>query len=166
MSNPTAADADLLIRLYELRRDPEMRKARHFIISEFRATSWDEMQSQYLTGSEPDRYFRMVTSYWELVAGMVNRGVLDEELLFDTHGEDIVVWNKVKAVIAGAREKIRPTYLWNLERMARRHMEWRERTYPTAADVIEAGSRLVAPSKKDAKRGGSGKPKKAKKRNR
>ncbi|HSQ60570.1 MAG TPA: hypothetical protein VLT84_09085 [Acidobacteriota bacterium] len=160
MSKPSAADADLLIRLYELRRDPEMRKARHFIISEFTATSWDEMQAQYLTGSEPDRYFRMVTSYWELVAGMVNRGVLNEELLFDTHGEDIVVWNRVKAVIPGARAKIRPTYLWNLERMARRHMAWRETTYPTAAETIEAGSTLGARSGKAAK---PPKPKKAKK---
>ncbi len=153
MSKPTAADADLLLRLYELRRDPEMRRARQFIISEFRSTTWEEMQSQYLTGSEADRWFRMVTSYWEIVAGMVNRGVLNEEIFFDTHGEDIVVWNKVKAVVAGARESIRPTYLWNLERMARRHMEWRERTYPTATDVIEAGSRLrTKPSKKAKKR--------------
>ncbi|HET7903691.1 MAG TPA: hypothetical protein VFM17_03935 [Candidatus Eisenbacteria bacterium] len=160
MSKPSAADAELLIRLYELRRDPEMRKARQFIISEFKAASWDEMQSQYLTGSEPDRYFRMVTSYWELVAGMVNRGVLNEELLFDTHGEDIVVWNRVKAVVPGARATIRPTYLWNLERMARRHMAWREATYPTATETIEAGSTLGAKPGKAAK---PPKPKKAKK---
>jgi hypothetical protein len=144
MSKPSIADAELLLRLFEMRRDPELRKARHFIMSEFHAASWDEMQAQYLTGSETDRYFRMVTSYWELVAGFVNRGVLNEDLLFDTHGEDIVVWNKVKAVVPGAREKIRPTYLWNLERMARRHMAWREATYPTAPAVIEAGSRLGA----------------------
>jgi hypothetical protein len=149
MSKPSAADAELLLRLYEMRRDPEMRKARHFIISEFNATSWDEMQAQYLTGSDTDRFFRMVTSYWELVAGFVNRGILSEELLFDTHGEDIVVWNRVKAVVPGARAVIRPTYLWNLERMARRHMAWREATYPTAQAVIDAGSALGAkPSKR------------------
>ena len=108
MSKPSASDAELLVRLYELRRDPEMRKARHFIISEFKATSWDEMQSQYLTGSEPDRYFRMVTSYWELVAGMVNRGVLNEDLLFDTHGEDIVVWNLGRLESAYTRANDRP----------------------------------------------------------
>jgi len=157
MAKPSVTDADLLLRLFELRRDPDMRRARHFIISEFNATSWDEMQSQYLTGSDPDRFFRMVTSYWELVAGMVNRGVLNEELLFDTHGEDIVVWNRVKAVVAGARAVIRPTYLWNLERMARRHMAWREATYPTANAVIEAGSTLGA---KPAKRVVGKKPKK------
>jgi len=157
MAKPSVSDADLLLRLYELRRDPEMRRARHFIISEFNATSWDDMQSQYLTGSDTDRFFRMVTSYWELVAGMVNRGVLNEELFFDTHGEDIVVWNRVKAVVPGARAVIRPTYLWNLERMARRHMAWREATYPTAPAVIEAGSRLGA---KSAKSAGGKKPKK------
>jgi len=163
MSKPTTADAELVLRLYEIRRDPELRKARQWMLSEFKATSWEEVEAQYLSGTEFDRFFRMVTSYWEMVAGMVNRGVLNEDLYFDSTGEHVVVWNKIKAIVPGARAKIRPTYLWNLEQLVRRHLAWRESTYATATDVIEAGSKL---SHKGAKPPKSVKTKKPKKHSR
>jgi len=151
MSKPSAQDADVLLRLYELRRDPELRLARAYMMSEFNASSWDEVRPHYLTGSEVDRHFRMVTSYWEMVAAFVNRGVIDQDLFFDTHGEHILVWNKVKALVPEARKQIRPTWLWNLERMARRHLAWRERSFPTAERVIEEGSRLSGESGPDGR---------------
>ncbi len=142
MGKPTAQDADLILRLYELRREAEMRRARAFMISEFSAATWEEIRPHYLTGNELDRQFRMATSYWEMVAAFVNRGLIDEDLFFDTHGEDIVVWNKVKGLVEGARKHIRPTWLWNLERMARRHQAWREHSFRIAAKVIARGSKL------------------------
>ena len=151
MSKPSTADAELVLRLYEIRRDPELRKARQWLISEFKATTWEEVEAQYLSGTEPDRFFRMVTSYWEMLAAMVNRGVLNEDLYFDSTGEHVVVWNRIKAIVPGARAKIRPTYLWNLEQMVRRHLAWRESTYATAADVIEAGSQLRSKGPKTLK---------------
>lgn len=143
MAEPTQEDARLLLRLFDMRRDPEMRRARSFMMSEFNLTSWDQLRPHYLTGDELDRHFRMVTSYWEMVAAFVNQGLLNEDLFFDTHGEGLLIWNKIKALMPEAREHVRPTYLWNLERMARRQQEWRERTYPTASKVIEAGSKLA-----------------------
>jgi hypothetical protein len=160
MSKPSPADADLVLRLYEMRREPELRKARHWFLSEFKAASWEEVGSVYLSGSDADRHYRMVTSYWEMVASMVNRGVLNEDLYFDTTGEHVVVWNRIKEIVPGARAKIRPTYLWNLEQLVRRHLEWRERTYATAAETIEGGSRLG----KGPKPPKALKPKKSKKR--
>ncbi len=142
MAKARVEEADLILRLYELRRDPELRRARAFMLSEFNAASWDEVRPHYLTGDELDRHFRMVTSYWDMVAAFVNRGLVDEDLFFDTHGEDIVVWRKVAPIIEGARAHIRPTWLWNLERVAKRHVAWREASYPTASAVIEEGSRL------------------------
>ena len=141
---PKAAphDAELILKLYEIRRDPEMRRARAFMMSEYAATSWDEIRPHYLTGNELDRHFRMVTSYWEMVAAFVNRGLLNEELFFDTHGEDIVIWKKIEPIVKGARKQIRPTWLWNLERMARRHQTWRERTFGIAERLIKAESQL------------------------
>src|SRR6267142_4582351 len=119
-----------------------MRRARAYMISEFNAATWEEIRPHYLTGNELDRHFRMATSYWEMVAAFVNRGLIDEDLFFDIHGEALVVWNKVKAIVPGARKQIRPTWLWNLERMARRQQAWRERSFKTAARVIEAESKL------------------------
>jgi len=142
MPKPTQQDAQLILKLYELRRDPEMRRARAFMLSEFSVKSWDEMRPHYMTGTEIDRHFRMATSYWEIVAAFVNRGLLDEDLFFDTHGEGLVIWNKIKGIIPEARKHVRPTYLWNLERMARRQQAWREATNRTAKRVIEAGSKL------------------------
>ena len=142
MGKPTSQDAELILRLYELRRDTEMRRARAFMISEFNASTWEEIRPHYLTGNELDRHFRMATSYWEMVSAFVNRGLIDEDLFFDTHGEDIVVWNKVKGFVQEARQQIRPTWLWNLERMARRHVAWRERSFRIAQQVIARGSKL------------------------
>jgi len=142
MPRPNAEDVHLILKLYELRRDPELRRARAFMLSEFNLKSWDEVRRHYLTGDEMDRQFRMATSYWEMVAAFVNRGLLNEELFFDTHGEDIVVWKKIEPVIAGGRKQIRPTWLWNLERMAKRHQAWRERTFAIADRLIKAESKL------------------------
>ncbi len=142
MPRATPDDVELIVRLYELRRDPEMRRARAFMISEFSAKTWEEIRPHYLTGDDLDRHFRMATSYWEMVAAFVNRGLLNQDLFFDTHGEDLVIWRKIEPIVREARKHIRPTWLWNLERMARRHQAWRERTYATARRVIEAGSKL------------------------
>jgi hypothetical protein len=141
MPKPTAQDAELILKLYELRRDPEMRRARSYLLSEFAITDWEEIRPHWMTGSEVDRHIRMATSYWEMVAAFVNRGLIDEDLFFDTHGEALVIWNRVKAIVPGGRKQIRPTWLWNLERMARRQQAWRERSYATAKKVIESGSK-------------------------
>ncbi len=144
MPRPTSDDVQLILRLYELRRDPELRRARAFMLSDFNVKSWDEIRPHYLTGDETDRHFRMATSYWEMVAAFVNRGLLNEELFFDTPGEDIVVWRKIEPIVEEARRHIRPTWLWNLERMAHRHQAWRERSFTSARKVIRAGSKLSA----------------------
>jgi hypothetical protein len=142
MPKATPQDAELILKLYELRRDPEMRRARSFLLSEFNETDWEALRPHWMTGSELDRHIRMATSYWEMAAAFVNRGLINEDLFFDTHGEALVIWNKVKAIVPGARKQIRPTWLWNLERMARRQQAWRERSFQTAARVIEAESKL------------------------
>jgi hypothetical protein len=128
MRKPTHADAELLIHLYELRRDPQLRKARAWFLTEFKATSWNEIGSRYLKFDDHDQYLRMTTSYWEMVATLVNRGVLHAELFFDHTGEDIVTWERVKPWVAEARAATRPTYLYQLERMVEDHQAFRKRT--------------------------------------
>lgn len=128
MRKPTHADGELLLRLYEIRRDHELRRARAWFLTQFQADSWDEIQTRYLSHSDEDRWFRMTVSYWELVATLVNRGVLHAELFFDHTGEDVVTWNRCTAWLDGARAEIRPTYLYQLERMVRDHLAFRERT--------------------------------------
>lgn len=145
MRKPTHADAELLLRLYEVRRDPELRRARAWLVSEFDpATPWSEVKARYLSGSDEDRWFRMATSYWEMVASLVNRGVLHPELFFDHTGEDVVTWERVKGVMPGARADIRPTYMRQFERMVIAHQAYRARI--NAAALAEA-ARTARPSR-------------------
>jgi hypothetical protein len=127
MRKPTHADAELLLRLYEIRREPELRRARQWFLTKFQASDWMEIKLRYLTHSDEDRYFRMTTSYWEMVGTLVNRGVLQAELYFDHTGEDIVAWERCKPWIAGARADIRPTYLYQFERLVEAHQAYRKR---------------------------------------
>src|SRR5438477_8894468 len=109
MRKPTSADAELLIHLYELRREPELRRARKWFLTEFKPAGWHEIQARYLSHSDEDRWMRQTVSYWEMVATLVNRGVLHAELFFDHTGEDVVTWERVKPWLAEARAAIRPT---------------------------------------------------------
>ncbi len=128
MRKPTHADAELLLHLYEIRREPELRRARKWFLTEFQARSWAEIKSRYLSHSDEDRHFRMTVSYWELVGTLVNRGVLHPDLFFDHTGEDIVAWERCKPWVAEARADLRPTYLYQFERMVADHLAFRTRT--------------------------------------
>jgi hypothetical protein len=127
MRKTTTADAQLLLALYETRREPELRRARKWFLTEFDATSWDEIKPRYLSHTDEDRWFRQTISYWEMVASLVNRGLIDPGLFFDHTGEDVVTWRKVTPWIEGARRDIRPTYLYQFEKMVADHEAYRAR---------------------------------------
>jgi hypothetical protein len=143
MRKPTHEDAALLLELYEIRRDPELRRARKWFLSEFRAARWEEIAPGYLSHSDEDRHFRMTVSYWEMVATLLNRGLLHPELFFDHTGEDIVTWERCKPWIEGARAGIRPTYLYQFERMVNDHQAFRERTIAAFKRSREPGARTA-----------------------
>jgi inorganic triphosphatase YgiF len=127
MRKPNHADAELLLRLYEIRREPELRRARQWFLTDFKPAGWVEIKLRYLSHSDDDRWFRMTTSYWEMVGTLVNRAVLHSELFFDHTGEDIVTWERCKAWIADARADIRPTYLYQFERLVSDHLAFRKK---------------------------------------
>ncbi len=137
MRKPVHADAELLLRLYEIRRDPELRQARKWFLTEFKPAGWADIKSRYLSHSDEDRWFRMTTSYWEMVGTLVNRGVLQSELFFDHTGEDIVTWERCKAWIAEARADIRPTYLYQFERLVADHLAFRKRVIGSIPPVAK-----------------------------
>src|SRR5215468_4046380 len=103
MRPPNHADGELLLHLYEVRREPELRAARAWFLTEFQPQNWEQIKTGYLSHSEKDRWFRMTVSYWEMVGALVNQGVLHEQVFFEHTGEDIVTWQRVKPWIAEAR---------------------------------------------------------------
>ena len=145
MRKPTHADAQLLLHLYEIRRDPELRQARAWFLTEFKPSGWAEIKSRYLTHADEDRHFRMTVSYWEMVGTLVNRGLLHPELFFDHTGEDIVTWDRCKPWIADARADLRPTYLHQFEAMVQAHAASRAKGI---AAYQEAQRRRVAGAKR------------------
>ena len=143
MAKPTHADAELLLHLYEIRREPELRQARKWLLTEFKSTTWAEVKSRYLSHVDEDRWFRMATSYWEMVATMVNRGVIHAELFFDHTGEELATWDRIKGVIPDARADIRPTYLIQFEKLVTAHQEYRKKS--TAKALAKAGMAAADP---------------------
>lgn len=85
--------ADLIPKLYDLRRETVMRAARTWIFS-FNPTSADEIMQAMM--SEHGAYLRMVTSYWDMAASFVNHGAIDAEMFSDTAGEYAMVLAKRK----------------------------------------------------------------------
>jgi hypothetical protein len=115
-----AESADLIMKLYDLRREPTMREARNwYVVSFFPESSQDIITA--LVSSESSAYFRMVTSYWDMAAGFVNRGAIDEDMFHDSAGESIVVFSKVELYIEEVRSIVGNTkMLANLEALIRR----------------------------------------------
>ena len=129
MSTPYES-ATLLIRLYELRRDPTMREARAWYARSFNPTSVDDVV-QALSGPS-SAHFRMVTSYWEMAASFVNHNAIDEDMFAEANGEHIVVFAKVEPFLAEYRTKMGfPTFLSSLERLLMKTPGMKERLAST-----------------------------------
>jgi len=116
---PNASDAQLILQLYNLRREPVMRVARKFMTAEFWPQNYDEFKSVLTAyGTEPNAWFRQVLTYWNMVAAMVLRGALNEELFFDCNGEPYFLWAKFGEYIPQARkDQVDPEFLSHLEKL-------------------------------------------------
>lgn len=130
-------DAELLLRLYDLRREAKLRQARQWLLHEFHAQSSEEVNEKYPPGSEPNAFLRMVVSYWDMVASIVNRGLINQEFFFENTGEFFWVWEKVKKLSANLREIYKNPNAWNnLERLAAAYEKWLSGTAPEAVEAI------------------------------
>jgi hypothetical protein len=115
----TYDDANLILRLYELRRDETMRKARQWFAGFPANATLEEVFKMTPMGSQENAYMRMVTSYWDMAASFVTSGVLNQELFLETNGEALFIWEKVRTLVPGIRQAYgSPAYLANLETVA------------------------------------------------
>jgi hypothetical protein len=128
MMQPTYDDANLLLRLYEIRREEKMRQARHWFLFEFKPAAWSEVRKGFFTGQEQDNYLRMVVSYWDMACALVKQGILNKDLFYATTGEHVTVWEKTKPWVAGVREELKdPLLLRSLEDIAEDTVQWQKR---------------------------------------
>lgn len=107
--------ADLLLKLYEMRRDPVMREARNWMMTFFPESADDIMKA--IIDSKQGAYFRMVTSYWDMASSFVNHGAIDEAMFGDVSPERVVVFSKIEPFLEELRGMMNsPKYLHNLEK--------------------------------------------------
>ena len=133
----TYDDARLLMELYEMRREPRLREARRWFTGSFKVKTYEELMTLCPPGSEPNASYRMVTTYWELVASFITSGVLHEELFFQSGRELLFCWERLRDVAPQVREQIRNPIEWkNLETVANEYIAWWNRSAPGAYDAF------------------------------
>ena len=103
---PTHHDAELILKLYDLRREPVMREARRFV-ADFWPTSLDDVLAIAMNrGTKENAYLRQITGYWEMAASFVNRGALNRDLALDNFGELFFVYAKIEPYLQGYRDAV------------------------------------------------------------
>jgi len=137
--HPDHYDAELLLRLYDLRREAKLREARDWFMREFQVSSNEELEKRFLDHPEESPLFRMVLSYWDMAASIVNHGLINEEFFFENTGEFWFVWMKVKHLAPQVREALKYPFAWkNLETLAEKFEKWRTTKAPGSLDALRA----------------------------
>jgi hypothetical protein len=127
----TFDDANFILRLYELRREAKLRDARDWFGANFKVSNMEEFQKIAPQGSKENAYVRMVVSYWDMAAAFVTSGVVNKELFFQTNGELMFVWERLKDVVPQLRETFKnPAAFKNLETVANDYIAYMEKTTP------------------------------------
>ena len=109
-----AKSAELIMQLYDLRREPVMREARNWFFN-FNPESIEDIQRAGM--GEHSAYYRMVTSYWDMACSFVNHGAIDEEMFNDTNGEHVLVFIKIEPFLEQLRATGSPVYMQHLEKV-------------------------------------------------
>jgi hypothetical protein len=115
----TPEQVELILRLYELRREAVMREARSFVGGPFLPKSDDELVSIITRGGKETGFVLQVYGYWDMVCAFVLHGVLSEPLVYDTCQEMYFQFAKIYPFLAGFRRSMNlPEWMQSLEKVA------------------------------------------------
>lgn len=111
--------ADLILKLYEMRREPVMREARNWMVGFFPESAQDIVQA--MINPQTSAYYRMVTTYWDMAASFVINGAIEEKMFSDAAGEHIIIFSKIEPFLQELREMTgNPNGLKSLETLVMR----------------------------------------------
>jgi hypothetical protein len=146
----TTHDAQLILKLYDLRREAEMRKARNWFMAEFWPQSADDvMKVVNAFPSQENAWLRQVGSFWDMAAGLVVHGALSEELFLASSGELFFLFAKVHPFLKEIREKMNnPEAYANIEKVATGSKLARKRLERVSKNVENRRKALAKPAKK------------------
>jgi len=126
-----------ILKLYELRRDEQMRAARQWYFSEFAPISAMDIVDLYRNGERASANFRMVTSFWDTAASLVLNGGIDQKMFLDANTEHVFVYAKIGEFLPEVRQIFRePDFLIHLEDLVR--------SLPDFESKMESRKRLIA----------------------
>jgi len=131
MAKVNHEQAHLVLKLYDLRREPRLRQARAWFTGEFSPASAEDYVAKCPPGSEANANFRMVTGYWNMACGMVNRGLIDDQLFFENAGEFWFTWEKFRHIVPDLRKTFQnPIAFKQIEATALRYEKYLKRVAP------------------------------------
>ena len=141
-------DVDLVLKLYDLRREKDLRAARAWFFSQFNPEGASDIVRLLTSGHQASASYRMLTSYWDMAASFVINGGIDERIFVAANSEHVGVFAKLKPFIAELRVLLgEPDYMSNLEQLVMK--------MPDAAAAMERRRKLFASWAKAVQRGQS-----------
>ena len=124
----SSADAQLILQLYDLRREAEMRKARAWWVGFWPEKADDIVEVINGFGTQENAWYRQVSGYWDMAALLVLHGTLNEELFTDSNGEMWFVFCKINPFLKEVRQKLQmPQMMAHVEKLAKKSKAGRDR---------------------------------------
>jgi hypothetical protein len=124
---PNFDDAKFALKLYELRRETELRKARSMVGDVLDGAKDEVVDAVRTWGNKHNAHFRQVTSYWEMVASFVNREIFHPDVYLDTCGEGLYTFSVLKPHLARIRASDGPRFMMQTERAVNENPQLKER---------------------------------------
>jgi len=141
-------EAALILQLYDLRREETMRTARNWYSREFNPESMADIEK--ILFSEHSGHLRMVASYWDMAAALVNNGAISGQLFNDTNGEHFLAFGKLEPFLKDIRAAFGPQFLVNLEKLIDATPGGRERAAAVRERMKAMRARFAAAQPKAA----------------
>ncbi len=137
---PTYDDAKLILKLYDLRREPRLREARRWIVTAPAFTSREQWLELCPPGSEENASFRRVVTYWDMAASFVATGVLNAELFYRSNNvEMLVVWEKIRRMLPEIRAVAKnPMQYRHIEQVSHGFLEYMNANAPEWYETFSA----------------------------
>ncbi len=139
----TPADAEIILKLYELRTEPVMRQARAWMAGEWWPQTAEDFFAVASNPTDPhNAYFRQVTTYWEMAAALVLHGAVSADLFVDCNGEGFFLLAKLSHILVAIREQM-PTFMNKTSEVVSRFSAASAR-YELVLKNIEARRKVMA----------------------
>jgi len=142
-------EAGLILKLFELRREEKMRKARDWYFAEFNPQSFADFNAAMF--AENGAYLRMVLSYWEMAASLVKNGAISLELFSDSNGEHIGVFSKIEPLLGEVRAAYGPQFAASFEKLIDATPDGRKRVAQAREQMKAIHAQMAQAAQKRAK---------------